>query len=171
MGTQTLSQRPANRPPEMQAPAPPNRLLMAFANIFVRLLLRSPFHGVMSGSTLLLTYTGRKSGKRYTIPVSYLRTGDVVTVLSFRTRVWWKQLQADRSVIVEIQRRRFAGAATVITNDQDAIVEALRAHLAAHPSLAKGYHIPLNVAGNPAPEAIRQVAQGIALIQIHIALA
>jgi deazaflavin-dependent oxidoreductase (nitroreductase family) len=144
---------------------------MSFANVFVRLLLRSPFHGVMSGSTLLLTYMGRKSGKRYTIPVSYLRAGDIVTVLSFRSRVWWKQLQADRSVMVEIQRRRFAGVATVITDDQDAIVASLRAHLAAHPSLAKGYHIPLNAAGDPDPEAIRQVAHGLALIQMHIALA
>ena len=39
-------------------------------NPFVGALLRSPLHGFMSNSTMLLTYTGRKSGKTYTTPVS-----------------------------------------------------------------------------------------------------
>jgi hypothetical protein len=55
---------------------------MEIGNVFVRLLLRSPFHGWLSDNVLLLTYTGRKSGKRYTIPVAYGRVGDVVTGLS-----------------------------------------------------------------------------------------
>jgi hypothetical protein len=136
-GHANASKRPASTS-EIQAPTPPNRLLMTFANVFVRLLLRSPFHGVMSGSVLLLTYTRQKSGKRDTIPVSYLRVGDIVTVLSISTRAWRKQLKADRSVIVEIQRQQFAGVATVIATDQEAIAEGLHAHLAAHPSLSKG---------------------------------
>jgi hypothetical protein len=37
---------------------------------FVVALLRSPLHGFMDRSTLLLTYTGHKSGKAYTTPVN-----------------------------------------------------------------------------------------------------
>jgi hypothetical protein len=42
-------------------------------NPLVRVLLRSPAHRVMSRGVLLLTYTGRRSGRRYTLPVQYAR--------------------------------------------------------------------------------------------------
>lgn len=151
-------------------PTPPNRSLMTVANRFIRLLLRSPFHGLLSGTLLLLTYIGRKSGKRYTIPVSYVDDGDVVTILSYRTRIWWKQLKANPAVVVEIRGRRFEGLAEVIDDDQTAIVAGLLAHLQAHPLLANGYHIPLDAAGHPDPEAMRQAAQFVVLVRIRIAL-
>jgi hypothetical protein len=42
----------------------PNAPTMAAMNPFVRLLLRSPLHFVLSDTLLLLTYTGRTSGRR-----------------------------------------------------------------------------------------------------------
>ena len=38
-------------------------------------LLRSPLHGLVSGRIVLLAFTGRRSGRRFTVPVSYLRYG------------------------------------------------------------------------------------------------
>jgi hypothetical protein len=35
----------------------------------MRALLRSPLHGLLSGMLMLLSYTGRKSGRTYTIPI------------------------------------------------------------------------------------------------------
>ena len=37
-------------------------------NPIMKGLLRSPLHGLMSGSLMLITYAGRKTGKPYTIP-------------------------------------------------------------------------------------------------------
>jgi hypothetical protein len=51
-------------------------------NPFVVALLRSPLHGFMSGSTMLLTYAGCRSGKAYTKPVNNLRDGDTLLVVS-----------------------------------------------------------------------------------------
>ncbi len=31
-------------------------------------LLRSPLHGMLSSSTMIITYTGRKSGKMFSTP-------------------------------------------------------------------------------------------------------
>lgn len=42
------------------------------------LLLRSPLHGVLRDSVLLITFRGRKSGKAYTTPVNYLHEGDTI---------------------------------------------------------------------------------------------
>jgi F420H(2)-dependent quinone reductase len=65
-----------------RAPTQPPKRLLAVANVFVRLVLRSPLHFMLSDNVLLLTYTGRRSGKRYTNPVSYSRAGDVVTIFT-----------------------------------------------------------------------------------------
>ena len=40
-------------------------------NPFMVWLLRSPLHKLASKNTLLITFTGRKSGKKYTTPVNY----------------------------------------------------------------------------------------------------
>ena len=58
---------------------PAQRLMLHAPNPLVRAVLRSPAHRLLSGSVLLLTYTGRRSATRYTIPVQYHRDG--VTVL------------------------------------------------------------------------------------------
>ena len=40
-------------------------------NAVMRLLLRSPLHRLRSRRVLLLEFRGRRSGKRYLMPVSY----------------------------------------------------------------------------------------------------
>ena len=42
-------------------------------NPMITWLLRSPLHGLVSKSIMLITYKGRKSSKEYTTPVNYLR--------------------------------------------------------------------------------------------------
>src|SRR5712691_523168 len=86
----------------VEVPTPPARPLMAAANVAVQLLLRSPLHFWLSDTMLLLTYTGRKSGRRDTNPVSYSREGDVVTVFTYRS--WWRNLRGGAPVRVEIKR-------------------------------------------------------------------
>ena len=48
---------------------------MKIGNTFIKLFLRSPLHRMMSKSTLLITFTGRKSGNKYTTPVNYSLEG------------------------------------------------------------------------------------------------
>ena len=50
------------------------------------LLLRSPLHGMLDKSTMLITVTGRKSGVPYTTPVNYIRSGEVLLTTSFKDR-------------------------------------------------------------------------------------
>lgn len=131
----------------IEAPTPPAKPLMAAANVVVRLLLRSPLHCWLSDTVLLLTYTGRKSGRRYTNPVSYSRAGDLVTM--FTSRSWWRNLRGGAPARVEIKRRQFDGTADAISDDQPAIAASLLANLWEHPSLAKGYNVPLHAGAGP----------------------
>src|SRR5881392_885041 len=63
-------------------------------NPALRAVLRSPAHRVASRQFALLTYTGRKSGHEYTIPVLYRDKGDEVTIAVGwpERKVWWRNL-------------------------------------------------------------------------------
>jgi PPOX class probable F420-dependent enzyme/deazaflavin-dependent oxidoreductase (nitroreductase family) len=142
---------------------------MGAANVVVRLLLRSPLHFWLSDTVLLLTYTGRKSGRRYTNPVSYSRAGDVVTMFTmFTYRSWWRNLRGGAPVRVEIKRQRFVGTAEAISDDQPATAARLLAHLREHPSLAKGYNVPLDAEGRPDPNAVRHAARFVVMVQVQL---
>jgi len=153
----------------VEAPAPPPRPLMAAANVVVRLLLRSPLHCWLSDTVLLLTYIGRKSGRRYTNPVSYSREGDVVTVFTYRS--WWRNLRGGAPVRVEIKRRQFDGMADAISDDQPAIAVSLLAHLWEHPSLAREYNVPRDAEGRPDPIAVRHAARFVVMVRIQLTAA
>ena len=58
-------------------------------------VLRSPLHRVMSGKYLLLSFTGRKSGRRYTTPLAYLAKGD--DLLMTTDSPWWRNLRRGRA--------------------------------------------------------------------------
>lgn len=67
-----------------------NRVL----NPGLRLFLKGPLHHPLSGSTALITVTGRKTGRVFTIPVAYSRDGDVVKIeVGWPERKrWWRNL-------------------------------------------------------------------------------
>jgi hypothetical protein len=86
-------------------------------NPVVRWLIRSPLHGLASRRIALITYTGRRSGHRYTIPVGYeMAGGDVtITVGSPDRKVWWRSLTgtgAPVELVVRGQRRTGHAVAT-----------------------------------------------------------
>lgn len=115
-------------------------LLFQIVNPFVIWLLRSQFHGLVSGSLMLVTYTGRRSMRRYTTPVQYYREGAgdewVLLVFSFRHRVWWRSLRGDRLVTALVRGEDMELTGEVIETDDDAVAEALRTRYGASPEKA-----------------------------------
>ena len=74
-------------------------------NDFMSWVLRSPLHGMLSSSMMLITVKGRKSGKHYTLPVGYYRQNGNLWVLTNRNRTWWRNTQggADVSLLLRGQ--------------------------------------------------------------------
>jgi F420H(2)-dependent quinone reductase len=60
----------------------PPPALVKMGNPVVRLLLGSPLHGMFDDSFLVLHLTGRKTGRRYDIPVGYVDTEGKLTVVT-----------------------------------------------------------------------------------------
>jgi deazaflavin-dependent oxidoreductase (nitroreductase family) len=92
------------------------------SRLFMRLngpiawLLRSPLHSLLDPALMLVTVTGRKTGKRYTIPVGYQRDGDRITVLvsRARTKTWWRNYREAGPVEVHTRGRTRAGVAQIV---------------------------------------------------------
>ena len=66
-------------------------------NPALKAILRSPIHSLASGRLALITYTGRRSGRDYTIPCFYRDKGDEVTIaVGWPDRkVWWRNLTGE----------------------------------------------------------------------------
>ena len=73
----------------------------------------------MSSSVILLTYTGRRSGRRHTIPVAYAEAeGDlVVFVGQADTKVWWRNVREAASVEVRLRGRTLDCLAETVPDD------------------------------------------------------
>jgi deazaflavin-dependent oxidoreductase (nitroreductase family) len=67
-------------------------------NNFMAWVLRSPFHGILSNGMMLITVIGRKTGKPYTLPISYYREDDCLWVITSRDRTWWRNIKGGRNV-------------------------------------------------------------------------
>jgi deazaflavin-dependent oxidoreductase (nitroreductase family) len=74
-------------------------------NDFMSWILRSPLHGILSDGMMLLTVTGRKTGKQYTTPVGYYRENGFLWVITSRDRTWWKNLRGGAEVALLLKRK------------------------------------------------------------------
>ena len=80
-------------------------------NDFMAWVLRSPFHGMLSNGMMLITVTGRKSGKKYTTPVGYYREDGCLWVITSRERTWWRNLKGGAEVELLLKRKPMKGFA------------------------------------------------------------
>ena len=115
--------------PRFEPPLP--KAVYKVVNPALKLLLSSPFHRLISGSLMVLAFRGRKTGRRYTLPVGYLQNGD--RLLVFTHSRWWKNLRGGAPVTVRLRGRTLEGVATPI-DDPQAIASATQQLVARHGS-------------------------------------
>ena len=82
-------------------------------NDFMVWVLRSPIHSLLSNGMMLISMTGRKTGKKITTPVGYYRVGDYLWVITSRERKWWRNLQGGAPVDLLLKRKPVQGFAEV----------------------------------------------------------
>ncbi len=125
-------------------------------------LLRSPLHGLLSQSTMLMTYTGRKSGKVYSTPMNYVRVheaaGDVFLTTSYRTRTWWRNLRGGAPVKLKVQGQDLKARAEAV-EDGKGVVEGLSLFLQCVPGWAKYYNVKLDSDGRPNASDVAEAAK------------
>ena len=139
-------------------------------NPLVAWLLRSPFHGVASSGLLLLTFTGRRTGRRITLPVGYQRKGELVTVLASRARrkQWWRNFAEPRAVELLLRGRQRSGEARLVPGESEEFREAVEATFQRLPSLGRQFGLAYDRRQGLSPEQWRTVAAEGALVRIAL---
>jgi deazaflavin-dependent oxidoreductase (nitroreductase family) len=137
-----------------------------FVNNAMKFVLRSPVHAMVSKTVLLITFTGRKTGKTYTTPVSYSQFDDQVYV--FTHAAWWKNLCSGSPVTLRLRGQVLRGLAEPVTGDKQAIVAGLTEHLRKVPSDARYYHVTFDEHGNPKAEEVEKAVKTVVMIRIRL---
>ncbi|MGH8962679.1 MAG: nitroreductase/quinone reductase family protein [Jatrophihabitantaceae bacterium] len=119
------------------------------ANRIVRGLLRTPLVCRAVGSRLITVYVvGRKSGRRYAVPVAYTRHDG--TLLIGTPFGWGRNLRTGHPVEIRIKGRRRPADVQVAT-DEAGVVELYGAMARDNHQFAKFNNIGIDPAGNPDP--------------------
>ncbi len=126
-------------------------------------LLRSPFHVFMDGM-LLITVTGRKSGRPITTPVNYVRDGDTLLITSIAERTWWRNVRGGAPVTLVLNGRSYRADANAIEQLPEREQQLLRFFRLTKHTIA-GIHLTAD--GQPTkPEKFQRVVQKRVVIQL-----
>jgi hypothetical protein len=116
---------------------------------------------------MLVGFSGRLSGKRYSVPVNYTRDGDVITFFSHRTRIWWRNLRRGAPVILRVRGRDLPGISDVVT-DTERVTAGLEVHLTRIPGDARYYQVRLDDDHRPDPQDVARAAGTRVLVWVKL---
>jgi deazaflavin-dependent oxidoreductase (nitroreductase family) len=135
-------------------------------NDFMSWVLRSPFHGILSNGMMLITITGRKTGKRYTTPVGYYEEGGYLWVITSHDRTWWKNLRGGAEVGLLLKRKSVTAFAKPEL-DEKAVEERMYEYLRHVPQSAKPLGIRMEN-GNANAEDVAHTAKDRLFVKIQV---
>ena len=134
-------------------------------NDFVKFFLRTPLH-IFMGDTMLITVTGRKTGKKYTTPVGFYRDGNTLWILSSRDRTWWRNVQDGAEVELRIRGKDMKGFAETVL-DEDAVASQVMEYVRRIPMSAKALGVRVEN-GEPNPEDATRLAKERLFVKIKL---
>ena len=124
--------------------------LQGFANGIVRGMLRAPLLSRAVGGRLVTLYiVGRKSGRRYTIPVAYARDKDDLLVGT--PFGWGRNLRTGDSIEILLKGRRRPADVRAFKDEAD-VVGLYAAMCRDNKQFAKFNKIGFDASGNPDPD-------------------
>lgn len=124
-------------------------------------LLRSPLHGIMSASLLVLSYQGRRTGRTITLPLRYAVSGDGWACFTSDDAKWWRNFESPRPVTVVVAGRTIQGIGSTQRVTAGESLDELRAFLTRFPQDAS-YH-EVGVSGGVPSESDLQRATAHAI--------
>ena len=126
----------------------------ALVNRVMRGLLRTPLLSRLVGGKLVTLYVvGRKSGRRYAIPVAYTADrGDLLIGTPFG---WGRNLRSGQAVTIRLRGRRRDADVRVIA-DEPGVVEAYGVMARDNRNFASFNKIGFDASGNPVPADLHE---------------
>lgn len=134
-------------------------------------ILRSPLHWLLSNQMMLLNYTGRKSGKAYQTPVSYVELDDkpdehLLLVLSKPGRTWWRNLCGGTDLSLQLRGKVRRAHAEVFM--ADAAIPDLTTYALRLPDVAKSLGIGFDADRKPIADDIKKLSKGWLIVRFKL---
>jgi deazaflavin-dependent oxidoreductase (nitroreductase family) len=134
-------------------------------NDFMSWVLRSPLHGMLSKSMMLITVTGCKTGKQYTTPVEYYDQGGYLWVITSRNRTWWRNLKVGAEVSLLLRCKAVSAFGEAVLDESE--VEAqLREYVTQMPVSARALGLLEN--NVPNEEAIKRMVKDRLFVRLTL---
>ena len=122
-------------------------------------------HFLMSRQLLLVRFIGRKTGRSYTTPVSYVRNGNELLIPGGGG--WWKNLRND-PVSIRLQGSEMQATHEVITESRP-MSEVLGRMMADNPAVAVFTGIGRGQDGQPNPTDLeRERRRGFVVVRLQL---
>ena len=104
-----------------------NQIFFRLVNPLTRAIARSPLHPLISDNILVLIFPGMKSGRIYSIPVSYLEISDKEMVcLTDRPYIWWRNLINNKNIQILLRGKLLNTNVEVEFENDNLIAEKLK---------------------------------------------
>jgi deazaflavin-dependent oxidoreductase (nitroreductase family) len=139
-------------------------------NPAISAMLRSRLHWLLSPGLMLLTVTGRRTGRRYTIPVGYQRDGEIVTVMVSKAprKQWWRNYRESASVELWLRGRVRHGRAEVVATGSEEFRSRCERTLRRMPWLGHQFGIEYDRRQGIAPAQLEALGAEIAIVRITL---
>ena len=140
-------------------------------NPIVAVVLRSRFHWLLSRGLTLIAVTGRRSGRRYTIPVGYLETSDAVVVLvgDAPSKTWWRNYLGGGPIEVLLSGVWRHGTALTLAPDSDEFRRRAEESFRRSRTIARLFDIAFDAQHGLTAEQVEQLARRAAIVRITLA--
>ncbi len=139
-------------------------------NPLVGAILRSPLHFLVSPGLLLLTVTGRRTGRVYSIPVGYQRDGDevVIMVSEARRKQWWRNFREPGAVALRLRGRERRGRASLLAPESEAFGRRAEIALRRVPGLARVFGVRFERSAGLQPDQLAHLRREIAIVCVAL---
>jgi len=141
--------------------------IVKIINPLVAVLLRGPLHRLAgSKDIMLLHFQGRKSGKWFATPVSYVRDGNRLRVLT--EAPWWKNLRDVPGAKVHLEGAELPVRAGVRADGGEYVIDAIRDFFVRVPRDARYSSVKLDRDGRPDESDLADASARLVLLELEL---
>lgn len=135
-------------------------------NLFIKAIVNSPLHPLLGDRVAVITLEGRKTGRRISTPINLSRQGQTWTVVSMRSRTWWRNLRDGRRALLRVAGQTVSVSGKIVT-EPSAVAAGLADYFNRYPQDTRYFKIPIGPEGKPSPEGLKVIANERLLILLH----
>lgn len=169
MASMEMQEKQANIDEQENVTVPERNLprgMFKVINPVMKTVLRSPVHRPISGSLMLLSFKGRKSGKVYSTPVAYHKVDDGLLV--FTHSPWWRNLEGGAPVRMLLQGKRLQGYAQTVEDNEEVFRNVRQILDKIGVKNARRLGLFLNKDYEPSEAELRAASRGTIMLRIQV---